>query len=180
MSLHQWFLTFKTADELTQLFTLVNANPNNVFYFCTNKINKEKAIQWLDELPNLIRTTFTFNQHCEICEHDDKDPVRSYHEAAPAEHTSDAVSGFDKLLKGAMDTVNDKEKENTAATDKDHLSNCWKLPPRLVYSKFLSSGSETQPSTLSRNTNSISSFGNPVTQLANYAIIQCANKQLTE
>eukprot|EP00957_Ditylum_brightwellii_P027091 2047991-Ditylum_brightwellii.AAC.1 len=87
--------------------------------------------------------------------------------------------GFDKLLKGAMDTVNDEEKEDSPATEKDHLSNCWKLPPRLVYSKFSSSGSETQLSTLSGNTNSISSIGDPVTQLADYAIIQRANKQLT-
>eukprot|EP00957_Ditylum_brightwellii_P059431 4512046-Ditylum_brightwellii.AAC.2 len=69
-----------------------------------NKINKEKAIQWLDELPNLIHTMFTFKQQCNFCEQDDEDPVRSYHEAAPAEHTSDAVSGSDKLLKGAIDT----------------------------------------------------------------------------
>eukprot|EP00957_Ditylum_brightwellii_P096023 7316031-Ditylum_brightwellii.AAC.1 len=79
-----------------------------------------------------------------------------------------------------MDMVNDKEKKDSPATDKDHLSNCWKLPPRLVYSKFSSSGSETQPLTLSGNTNSISSFGDPVTQPADYAIIQHANKQLTE
>eukprot|EP00957_Ditylum_brightwellii_P108013 8240160-Ditylum_brightwellii.AAC.1 len=45
MSLHQWFLAFKTADETKQLFTLVNVDPNNIFYFCTNKINKEEAIQ---------------------------------------------------------------------------------------------------------------------------------------
>eukprot|EP00957_Ditylum_brightwellii_P108173 8253198-Ditylum_brightwellii.AAC.1 len=125
MSLHQWFLTFKTADKSTQLLTLVNVDPNNVFYFCTNKINKGEAIQWLNKLPNLIRTTFTFNQQCKIFENDDKDPIRSYREAAPAEHTSDAVSGFDKLLKGAMDMVNNEEKDNTPATDKDHLSNCW-------------------------------------------------------
>eukprot|EP00957_Ditylum_brightwellii_P127025 9683789-Ditylum_brightwellii.AAC.1 len=82
-----------------QLFTLVNVNPNDVFYFCTNKINKEEAIQWLDELPNCIHTTFTFDQQYKIWEHDNEDPVRSYCDAAPAEHTSDAVSGFDKLLK---------------------------------------------------------------------------------
>eukprot|EP00957_Ditylum_brightwellii_P176801 13467336-Ditylum_brightwellii.AAC.1 len=83
-------------------------------------------------------------------------------------------------LNGAMDMINDKEKDNTPATDKDHFSNYWKLPPRLVYSKFSSSGSETQPSTLNRNTNIISSFGDPITQLDDYAIIKCANKQLTE
>eukprot|EP00957_Ditylum_brightwellii_P158213 12043210-Ditylum_brightwellii.AAC.1 len=79
-----------------------------------------------------------------------------------------------------MDTVNDKEKKDSPATDKDHLRNCWKAPPRLVYSKFSSSGSETQPYTLSRNTNSISSTGDPLTQPANHSIIQHANKQLTE
>eukprot|EP00957_Ditylum_brightwellii_P135809 10358289-Ditylum_brightwellii.AAC.1 len=77
-----------------------------------------------------MRTTFAFDQQYKICEHDDKDPSRSYCEAVPAEHTSGAVSGFDELLKGAMDTVNDKENDNNPATDEDHLSNCWKLPPR--------------------------------------------------
>eukprot|EP00957_Ditylum_brightwellii_P153848 11710312-Ditylum_brightwellii.AAC.1 len=104
-----------------QLFALVNVNPNNVFYFCTNMINKEEAIQWLDELPNIVCTTFTFNQQCKIYEHDNEDPIRSYCEAAPAKHISDTVSGFDELLKGAMDTVNDKEKDNNPATDEDHL-----------------------------------------------------------
>eukprot|EP00957_Ditylum_brightwellii_P100529 7663251-Ditylum_brightwellii.AAC.1 len=87
-----------------QLFTLVNVDPNNVFYFCTNKINKEVAIQWLNDLPNCIRTMFTLDQQCNIWECEDEDPVRSHREAAPAEHTFDAVSGFDELLKGAMDT----------------------------------------------------------------------------
>eukprot|EP00957_Ditylum_brightwellii_P127474 9720784-Ditylum_brightwellii.AAC.1 len=79
-----------------------------------------------------------------------------------------------------MDTVNDKEKEDSPATDKDLLRNCSKLPPRSVYSKFSSSGSENQPSTISRNTNSISSIGDPVTQPADHAIIQRASKQLME
>eukprot|EP00957_Ditylum_brightwellii_P154498 11757798-Ditylum_brightwellii.AAC.1 len=60
-----------------------------------------------------------------------------------------------------MDTVNDEEKEDSPATNKDHLRNCWKVP---------SSG----------NTTSISSTGDPVTQLPNHDIIQCANKQLTK
>eukprot|EP00957_Ditylum_brightwellii_P098113 7475002-Ditylum_brightwellii.AAC.1 len=79
-----------------------------------------------------------------------------------------------------MDTVNDKKKEDLPATDKDHLRNCWKLPPRSVYSKFSSLGSETQLSTLSGNTNIISSIGDPVMKPADHAIIQHANKQLTE
>eukprot|EP00957_Ditylum_brightwellii_P008124 616071-Ditylum_brightwellii.AAC.1 len=79
-----------------------------------------------------------------------------------------------------MDTVNGKEKEDSPAMDEDHLRNCWKALPRSVYSKFSSLNSEMQPSTLSRNTNSISSTGDPDTQPANHAIIQHDNKQLTE
>eukprot|EP00957_Ditylum_brightwellii_P090814 6915031-Ditylum_brightwellii.AAC.1 len=90
MAFHQWFLIIKTADKLTQLFTSVDVDPNNVFYFCTNKINKEEAIQWLEKLLNLLHFTFTFDQQCEICEYNDEDPSRNYHEAALAEHTSNA------------------------------------------------------------------------------------------
>eukprot|EP00957_Ditylum_brightwellii_P097879 7454462-Ditylum_brightwellii.AAC.1 len=79
-----------------------------------------------------------------------------------------------------MDTVNDEEKEDSPVTDKDHLRNCWKAPPRLVYSKFSSSGFDTQSSTLSGNTTSIYSTGAPVTQPADHAIIQLASKKLTE
>eukprot|EP00957_Ditylum_brightwellii_P204101 15337725-Ditylum_brightwellii.AAC.1 len=131
MSLHQWFLTLKTSDEKAQLFILVDVNPNNIFYFFTNNIYKEEAIQWINELPNLIRIKLTFDQQCEICKNDNENPLRSYCNAAPAKHTSDSVRGFGELLKGDMDMVNDKEKEDFPDTDKDHLRNCWKAPPRL-------------------------------------------------
>eukprot|EP00957_Ditylum_brightwellii_P020030 1512207-Ditylum_brightwellii.AAC.1 len=58
MMLHQWLLSFKTADGAMQLFTSVDVDPNTIFYFCTHKFNKDEAILWLDELPTRLRTTF--------------------------------------------------------------------------------------------------------------------------
>eukprot|EP00957_Ditylum_brightwellii_P030679 2324905-Ditylum_brightwellii.AAC.1 len=78
ISFHQWFLTTKTTTESTKLFTLVDVDPNNIYYFCTDQANKEEAIAWLDNLPELLRTTFTFDQICEICKNDDEDPLCSY------------------------------------------------------------------------------------------------------
>eukprot|EP00957_Ditylum_brightwellii_P151087 11504849-Ditylum_brightwellii.AAC.1 len=51
MTLHQWLLTFKTADGAIQSFTSVDVDPNNVYYFCSHKSNKDKATLWLDKLP---------------------------------------------------------------------------------------------------------------------------------
>eukprot|EP00957_Ditylum_brightwellii_P050840 3855182-Ditylum_brightwellii.AAC.1 len=72
-----------------KLFTLVDVDPNKIYYFSTNRSNTEDAIVWLDNLPELLRTTFTFNQICEICKNDDEDPSRSYHKV-PTDNTLDA------------------------------------------------------------------------------------------
>eukprot|EP00957_Ditylum_brightwellii_P161998 12333933-Ditylum_brightwellii.AAC.1 len=61
-----------------------------------------------------------------------------------------------------MDTVNNEEQDDNPDTGENYLSNCWKLPPRPVYSKFSSSESKTQPSILSGSINSTSSSGGPV------------------
>eukprot|EP00957_Ditylum_brightwellii_P002615 200910-Ditylum_brightwellii.AAC.1 len=51
---------------------------------------------------------------------DDKDPFRSYRNAA-AENTDDAVNGFDKLLHGVMETEPDEEQKEQPELEEDHL-----------------------------------------------------------
>eukprot|EP00957_Ditylum_brightwellii_P040373 3055706-Ditylum_brightwellii.AAC.1 len=90
MTLHQWLLTFKTEDGAMQLFTSVDVDPNNIYYFCTHKSNRDEATLWLDELPERLRSTFDHDILCEIRK-DDKDPFRSYRDTA-AEYTDEAVN----------------------------------------------------------------------------------------
>eukprot|EP00957_Ditylum_brightwellii_P116772 8907060-Ditylum_brightwellii.AAC.1 len=87
---------------------------------------------------------------------DDEDPFRSYRDAA-AKNTDNTVNGFDKLLHSVMETEPVEEQKEQRKIEEDHLSNCWKTPPRLVYSRFLtgqSHSSTTQQSTLSGITDS--------------------------
>eukprot|EP00957_Ditylum_brightwellii_P013963 1053673-Ditylum_brightwellii.AAC.1 len=70
ISLHQWLLTTTTLTDEMKLFTSVDKDPSNIYYFCTDRADKEEAIKWLDSLPELLRTIFTFDQICKICKND--------------------------------------------------------------------------------------------------------------
>eukprot|EP00957_Ditylum_brightwellii_P020444 1541231-Ditylum_brightwellii.AAC.1 len=105
-----------------QLFTSIGVNPNNVFYFCCNRSNRGKAIAWLDNLPNLLRTEFLFEDQCLICDSNDNDPIRSYR-TETAENTDDAIHGFDKVLNGMMDKVDDTAPTDKNKVEEDHLHN---------------------------------------------------------
>eukprot|EP00957_Ditylum_brightwellii_P027123 2049965-Ditylum_brightwellii.AAC.1 len=102
-----------------QLFTSVDVDPNNVYYFCTHKSNKDKATLWLDKLPARLRSMFDHDTLCAIGE-DDDDPFRSYRDAA-AENTDNAVNGFDELLCGVMETELDEEQKEQPEIEEDHL-----------------------------------------------------------
>eukprot|EP00957_Ditylum_brightwellii_P140793 10724659-Ditylum_brightwellii.AAC.1 len=78
MLLHQWLLIIWTADESMQLFTLVDVDPNNVYYFCCNKVDRDKAIMWLDCLLILMCTPFSHDNQCLICDNDNNDQARTY------------------------------------------------------------------------------------------------------
>eukprot|EP00957_Ditylum_brightwellii_P051712 3921323-Ditylum_brightwellii.AAC.1 len=78
-----------------QLFASTDVDPNNVYYFCTNRANQDEAIIWLDNLPELLHTTFSFEDLCLICKSNDTDHSCNYRED-PANNTDDAVRGFDK------------------------------------------------------------------------------------
>eukprot|EP00957_Ditylum_brightwellii_P091189 6942585-Ditylum_brightwellii.AAC.1 len=125
---HIWFLTTKTTNESTKLFTLVDVDPNNIYCICTDQVNKEEATEWLDKLLKLLCNTFTFDQLCEICENDDEDLLHSYCEVL-AENTLDAVSRFDKILRGVMDIANNDDPVESPEVEEDHLCSCWKSFP---------------------------------------------------
>eukprot|EP00957_Ditylum_brightwellii_P107521 8203573-Ditylum_brightwellii.AAC.1 len=119
LSLHCWLLTITLPSATTELFTSIDVDPNNVYSFCTNRANQDKAIIWLDNLCKLLCTTFSFEDLCLICKSDNTEPSHSYWED-PANNTDDAVGGFDKVLNGGMDTVDDNQ---------DTLAIAGKLPP---------------------------------------------------
>eukprot|EP00957_Ditylum_brightwellii_P156723 11929153-Ditylum_brightwellii.AAC.1 len=73
-----------------QLFTSIDVNPNNVYYFCCNKSNRDKAIAWLDNFPELLCTAFSFEDQCLILDLDYNKPARSYR-TETAENTADAI-----------------------------------------------------------------------------------------
>eukprot|EP00957_Ditylum_brightwellii_P142032 10821332-Ditylum_brightwellii.AAC.1 len=91
-----------------QLLTSIDVDPNNVYYFCTNRANQDKVLIWLDNFPKLLRTTFSFEDLCVICKSDDTDPSYSYREY-PVENTDDVVCVFEKVLNSGMDTMNDHQ-----------------------------------------------------------------------
>eukprot|EP00957_Ditylum_brightwellii_P106538 8128979-Ditylum_brightwellii.AAC.1 len=155
MTIHQWLLMIWTKDQSRQLFTLINVDPNNVYYFCCNKVHRDKAILWLDHLPTLLRTSFLHNNQCLIRDDDDNDPARTYW-TEPAENTADAIRRFDEVLNEGMDTVDDSSPDNENKVDEDHLNICWKAPPRSVYSRYsnTTSSSPTAASTVSLVTDS--------------------------
>eukprot|EP00957_Ditylum_brightwellii_P164249 12504614-Ditylum_brightwellii.AAC.1 len=98
-----------------QLFMLIDVNPNKVYYFCCNKSNRGEAIAWLDNFPELLRTSFSFEDQCLICNSDDNKPARNYR-TETAESPADAIRRFDKMLNRMMDTVDD-----TAPADKNDV-----------------------------------------------------------
>eukprot|EP00957_Ditylum_brightwellii_P045397 3440989-Ditylum_brightwellii.AAC.1 len=119
LTLHQWFLMICTNDESMRLFSSIDVDPNNVYYFCCNKVNWNEAILWLDNLPELLCISFSHNNLCLIQDSDDSDPSRSYH-TEPTENTEDAICCFDQVLNGVMDTVDDIVSSKGIDIEEDH------------------------------------------------------------
>eukprot|EP00957_Ditylum_brightwellii_P099359 7568687-Ditylum_brightwellii.AAC.1 len=59
MSFHRWILTAKTADKSKHLFSAVDKDPNEVYYFVTRNILREEAESWFDNLPETLATRFS-------------------------------------------------------------------------------------------------------------------------
>eukprot|EP00957_Ditylum_brightwellii_P173930 13241405-Ditylum_brightwellii.AAC.1 len=138
-------------------------DPNNVYYFCCNRTNRNKAILWLDNLPDLLRSLFEYDDLCLIQDSDDNKQSRSYH-TEPAENTEDDICGFAQVLNGVLDKVDDIVLPDRTEVEEDHLHNCWTAPPQSVYSrhsleKRAKTFSTTQASTVSTVTDSNSPTG---------------------
>eukprot|EP00957_Ditylum_brightwellii_P094660 7208571-Ditylum_brightwellii.AAC.1 len=103
ITLHQWPLTIQMVKGSRQLFSSIDVDPSNVYYFCCNKGNCSKAIQWLDNLPGLLHSSFPFEGQYLICDSEYDNPSRSYR-AEPVGNTEDDICGFKQILNGIMDT----------------------------------------------------------------------------
>eukprot|EP00957_Ditylum_brightwellii_P170742 12996201-Ditylum_brightwellii.AAC.1 len=80
--------------------------------------------------------------------------MRAYHDDG-AENTAEAILGFANMIDDeTMSTSTDDTMgpDDTDIVEEDSLANCWKKPPRSVYSCFsatVSNASSTQESTVS-------------------------------
>eukprot|EP00957_Ditylum_brightwellii_P006430 488260-Ditylum_brightwellii.AAC.1 len=54
LSFHRWLLSVKTSDESTRLFSAVEKDPNNIYYFVTKRALQEEAEAWIDDLPETL------------------------------------------------------------------------------------------------------------------------------
>eukprot|EP00957_Ditylum_brightwellii_P109765 8372259-Ditylum_brightwellii.AAC.1 len=101
LSFHQWLLLVKTSDKSTRLFSAVEKDPNNVYYFVTKKALCEEAEAWIDGLPDTLVTRFLVNDMDNVTT--DINPTRSYR-VIPSENTDAAVSVYNSILAGNMFT----------------------------------------------------------------------------
>eukprot|EP00957_Ditylum_brightwellii_P007398 560352-Ditylum_brightwellii.AAC.1 len=95
ISFHRWLLTVKTADNLMLLFTLVDSDPNKVYYFCTETVHQEEAARWPYPIPEFLCKNFMLDYISSITT--EQESERSYKEN-PAKNTNDAVKAFDTVL----------------------------------------------------------------------------------
>eukprot|EP00957_Ditylum_brightwellii_P124816 9514191-Ditylum_brightwellii.AAC.1 len=92
MSFHCWLLTVQTSDRSKQLFSFINIDPNEVYYFCTDVTTQNGASQWLNNLPEYLSANFSFEEMGLITR--DQHPTHSYKET-PAGNT--ILEALDKL-----------------------------------------------------------------------------------
>eukprot|EP00957_Ditylum_brightwellii_P126798 9665274-Ditylum_brightwellii.AAC.1 len=136
ISFHCWLLTITASDASMQLFSSVNVDPDDVYYFCTSKANYKEALMWIDALPELLRQQFSFDDQSLIHDSDDPNqgPTRAYRDEA-AENTDEAIQGFASVIDEDMDMADDDANE-IKAVEEDSLANCWTALLRSVYSRF--------------------------------------------
>eukprot|EP00957_Ditylum_brightwellii_P168786 12847416-Ditylum_brightwellii.AAC.1 len=121
------------ADGSTHLFSAVEKDPNNVYYFVTKKILCEEAEMWIDDLPETLVTRFLADYMDSLTT--DTHPMHSYR-FLPTENTNDAVSAYNSILADEMvanGSVEGDEPEVIEIAEEDVLENCWKAPPHSVY-----------------------------------------------
>eukprot|EP00957_Ditylum_brightwellii_P107801 8223780-Ditylum_brightwellii.AAC.1 len=118
MSFYCWLLTIKIVDESMQLFLSVNVDPNNIYYFCTSKVNKEEVLCWIDALPEFLCQHFLFEDLCLIQDSDDPDqcPMHAYRDDK-AEDTNNVIQGFASVFEELMDTLNEEANEGDVVVE---------------------------------------------------------------
>eukprot|EP00957_Ditylum_brightwellii_P013718 1034316-Ditylum_brightwellii.AAC.1 len=96
------------ADESTQLFSSIDIDPNNIYYFCTARANRDEALRLIDDLPQVLWNFFPFDDLCLICNPDNPEqgPIQDYHDNG-AENTDNVILGFAVVIKDTMDTLSD-------------------------------------------------------------------------
>eukprot|EP00957_Ditylum_brightwellii_P145103 11051836-Ditylum_brightwellii.AAC.1 len=58
LSFHRWLLSVKTADKLMQLFSTIEKDLNDVYYFVTKKFLRGEAEHWINKLPEFLLRHF--------------------------------------------------------------------------------------------------------------------------
>eukprot|EP00957_Ditylum_brightwellii_P087647 6673591-Ditylum_brightwellii.AAC.1 len=122
------------ADATRFLFSAIEKDPNEVYYFVTKKYTREEAENWIDDLPELIACCFPPSVVDEVTL--DSQPTRSYR-ALPMENTDNAVLLYNTSLSGDMGATSPEGNDPNAiaVVKEDVLENCWTAPPRLIYSQ---------------------------------------------
>eukprot|EP00957_Ditylum_brightwellii_P097853 7451874-Ditylum_brightwellii.AAC.1 len=129
MSFDLWLLSVKSsADE--PLFTSIERDPNNIYHFCTMKKLKDEACDWIDKLEESLGNLFSSAEIDDITT--GASITRSY-KVVPSENAQEAATAFENYLESRQVSVNVYEEH--VESSEDHLENCWKEPPRSVYSR---------------------------------------------
>eukprot|EP00957_Ditylum_brightwellii_P154903 11789837-Ditylum_brightwellii.AAC.1 len=133
LSFHRWLLSVKTSDKSTYIFSAVEKDPNNMYYFVNKKALCEKAEAWINNLPETLVTRFLVDDMDSVTT--DNNPTHSY-QVIPSDNMDDAVSAYNSILVGDMfinGYVSGDEPKVIEIVEEDVLKRCWKAPPRSVY-----------------------------------------------
>eukprot|EP00957_Ditylum_brightwellii_P202482 15330390-Ditylum_brightwellii.AAC.1 len=108
---HCWLLSVKTSEESSRLFSAMEKDPNNVFYFVTKKALHEEAEARINDQPGTFVTRFLVNDMDSVTT--DTHPTRNM-------FTNGYASG--------------NEPNVIEIVEEDVLEKCWKAPPCSVSS----------------------------------------------
>eukprot|EP00957_Ditylum_brightwellii_P085302 6488001-Ditylum_brightwellii.AAC.1 len=95
LSFHRWLLSVKTSDKSTRLFSAVEKDTNNVYYFVTKRALREEAEACINDLPETLVTRFLVDDMDSATT--DINPTCSY-QVIPSDNTDDVVSVYNSIL----------------------------------------------------------------------------------
>eukprot|EP00957_Ditylum_brightwellii_P134174 10229881-Ditylum_brightwellii.AAC.1 len=119
-----------------QLFSSVEVDPNNVYYFCTTKANHKEALAWIDALQEHLRQQFLFDDRYLIHNFDNhiQGPMCAYRDKA-AKNTDNTIQGVASIIDEIMNNA-EIHANKIKAVEEDSLANCWTAPPCSIYSYY--------------------------------------------